>query len=439
MVLPVSSSPAAVPVQGRSYTKPIIVLLGLAAIAALLLYVARSLRGRTTILPDPATLLNQGIGFLKEERFDEAVGKFTSALGCNPADPLLKAQTLFRRGIAYASLSKYEKALDDLTKALEGSFQNQELRAYLFKVRGDVYFAQDEFVMALENYKQGLACDLPLGFEVEFLVTRTDVYLRQKEFALALAATTEVLAIDSLDPAIRGAVYLQRGNAQMGLGDYKEAIENFNTALQSIPHDVPSVMVLYQRAFAHTALEEFELAIDDLTMALEIPQDKKSQAELFYLRGCARSSLQRYQKAIEDFNAACSLLDHPLFYIRIERALAYIGNDTPDLAIEDMTQALGLESSSENQVIILLVLGRAYAKQNNSVKAIENYTAGLKLDPVDQDKKAELLYFRGIARQLQNQLEKARVDWQAALNCEPSDENLKKAIEARLAVIPAAT
>ncbi len=434
MVLSVSSSPAAVPIQGRSYTKPIIVIIGLAAIAALLLYVAKSLHGRITIL-DPETLINQGKGLLKEEKYAEAVDKFTAALRCNPADRLLKAQILYHRGLAYNSLHEYGKAIDDLTIALKYSFQNQELHARIYRLRGDVYFDQDDLEKTLENYNQGLACKTSREFKVNFLLARIEVYLRQNEFALALDETTALLRIDSLNSTTRGAVCLQRGNAQMGLGDSLEAIKNFNIAIESLPPDISPVYVLSQRAQAYFAQENFDEAIRDLTTALETDLENEGlKAIMVCQRGFAHSHLKHYQEAIEDFNETFKHipLDEPYLYIRIERALCFIENDTSDLAIVDMRHALDHESSAQNQVIILLILGRAYAKQTQYERAVENYTAALELNPTDQDKKSELLYFRGVVKQEQKKLEEAAKDWQAALNCDPSDKNLREAIESKL-------
>ena len=93
-------------------------------------------------------------------------------------------------------------------------------------------------------------------------------------------------------------VWLSRGAAQMALGNYSDAIEDFSRILAK---DTRHERANYFRGVAHVALGEYELGVDDLTSSLKQNNDR-GIAHL--IRGLAYSELGQQSDAILDINSA---------------------------------------------------------------------------------------------------------------------------------------
>ncbi len=100
-------------------------------------------------------------------------------------------------------------------------------------------------------------------------------------------------AIDDYNKAIEldlqdTKTYYNRGNAYRALGEYQKAINDYDKAIALSPH----------RVNAHHALGEYQEAINDYDKAIALdPQD----AGAYYNRGNAYRALGEYQKAINDY------------------------------------------------------------------------------------------------------------------------------------------
>src|SRR4051812_45433364 len=117
MVTRVNPSLPAVVNQSRSYAKPLVAMLALAALAYVLFQVAKSLIGRVQSMRDPGKLHREGSVDFNNKLYDEAIKKFTVALECNP-DKNLRELILTDRAAAYIIKQQYDKAIEDLTGAL---------------------------------------------------------------------------------------------------------------------------------------------------------------------------------------------------------------------------------------------------------------------------------------------------------------------------------
>jgi protein O-mannosyl-transferase len=95
--------------------------------------------------------------------------------------------------------------------------------------------------------------------------------------------------------------YLNRGSAYYGLGNYKQAIEDYGRAIGIKPGYAE---VYYNRGNAYKGLGNYKQAIEDLNRAIEI---KPGYAEAYINRSVDYNDLGNYRQAIEDLNRAIEI------------------------------------------------------------------------------------------------------------------------------------
>ena len=102
------------------------------------------------------------------------------------------------------------------------------------------------------------------------------------------------IAIDK-DPNYAEAYYL-RGLAQKSLGEQEKAIVDFDDAVRLNPNHIEAY---YSRGDAKFSLQQYEEAIIDFDDVVRLSHD---YAKAYYLRGGAKYNLERYEEAIIDFD-----------------------------------------------------------------------------------------------------------------------------------------
>ena len=122
----------------------------------------------------------------------------------------------------------------------------------------------------------------------------------QLEESLDLFTSAEKEGVDLLD------IWMSRGAAEMALGLYDEAKEDFDKLLTKDPD---SERGHYFRGIAHVALGKYKQAIDDLTFSL-IRNNDRGIAHL--ARGIAYANLGEQNDAKLDFNSATAFSDAEL-------------------------------------------------------------------------------------------------------------------------------
>ena len=84
-------------------------------------------------------------------------------------------------------------------------------------------------------------------------------------------------------------------------GNYKEAIVNFNSAIELAPYNPD---YFHNRAECYRLSEQYEKAIEDYNVVLK---SSSGDATDYYKRGICYSRTDSHQQAIDDFNNAIKL------------------------------------------------------------------------------------------------------------------------------------
>ncbi|OQB53031.1 MAG: TPR repeat-containing protein YrrB [Deltaproteobacteria bacterium ADurb.Bin151] len=187
-------------------------------------------------------------------------------------------------------------------------------------------------------------------------------------------------AIEDFNKAIEIKVnyadaYSNRGAAYKGLGNYGQAIEDYNKAIAIKPDEA---MAYSNRGNAYKGLGNYQQAIEDYNRAIEMKPD---EAMAYGNRGVAYKGLGNYRQAIEDYNRAIEI--NPSYVdAYMNRGVAYgiLGNYRQ--AIEDLNKAIEIKP---DEAKAYGNRGNAYAGLGHYRQAIEDYNKAIEIKPDYED------------------------------------------------------
>ncbi len=272
----------------------------------------------------------------------------------------------FQRGLAQEKASDWEAAKKSYSECL----RRNPRHAAAWINRGRLMTAVD-YDQAVRDFTEGIGLD-PTNSRAWF--HRGHVYYHMGKFKESLDDNDK--AID-LDPTF-AAAFNGRGLVFLKLEKVEEAIADFGRAIQAEPD---CVTYYRNRAGAHLSKCHHPEALEDYDKAMKLaPRDAVS----FYQRGGYWSHMKQWQKSLEDYTEALTIKsDFPEAHVNKANVLAQLGKW--DDAIAECTAALDLHPKSRDP------LGKAYLN-------------------------------RGIAWYNKKQYEKAKEDFQRALQADPSGE-----------------
>ena len=201
--------------------------------------------------------------------------------------------------------------------------------------------------------------------------------------------------------------YIEQGVAKAELGQYEEAIADYDAALRLDPDHA---VALANRSLAWSALGRFEEAIADLDAVLRLDSDNIAA---WTHRALAQIRLGRFEEAIADYDAALHL-DPDNTWALNYRGWAKVQLGHYAEAIADYDAALRLDPDN---IWALNQRGRAKAQLGRYAEAIADHDAALRLDPDD----VWTLNYRGQAKAQLGRYAEAIADYDAALRLDPDN------------------
>lgn len=432
MVLRIDSSLPAADNQRQSYVEPFMTMLALAAVAYMFIQVTKSLIGRAA-MRDPGKLHRAGGEDFQNQRYDEAISKFTLALECK-LDLDMRMCILMDRAAIYIIQLQYDKSIEDLTQALECK-PDWNQKASILADRAFAYLASQNSQKALENYDLAVQCQVEDELLAGIYCSRGIVYAQMDEHELALGDFNRALDICS-DPYERASIRHQRGCSYVALKRYEEAIADFTEAVIACSNEQEAVFILEDRAKTQIMMGWLEDAMKDYQLILRYDLDEQQrlrfQASFFFCQGAVYTKNNEYGKAIESYTKVLLCISHPpeaKAHILYLRSHAYGRLKQFDLCETDISEAI---KCGPDKVQLLGARGVARVRLKKYPEAIADLTTATIINPWDEEWKAELLYIRGVAHRENNNSVGARQDWEAALKCTFTKEGLRENIEAAL-------
>jgi len=217
-------------------------------------------------------------------------------------------------------------------------------------------------------------------------------------------------AIEDFNRAIQlfpefAAIYNNRGNVLLGIGAVREAMKDFDRALVLAPGYAAAFS---NRAGAHVKLGQFHQAIADYTKAIAlVPANPAALTG----RGRAHLAAHRPSGAIRDFTRAVTL-DARFSAAYRSRAEAKLVIERHDEAIEDFSRAIAFESRNAD---LYVLRGGAYLEADNAASAIKDFATAIELNP----RNARAHVARGFAYAKADAYDDALNDFSRAIELEP--------------------
>ena len=217
-------------------------------------------------------------------------------------------------------------------------------------------------------------------------------------------------AIDDFNRAIQlypeyAAVYNNRGNVLLGLGAVKEAVKDFDRALVL----APGYAAAYNnRAGAYIKLGQVDRALADYSRSIVLVPNS---AAALNGRGRAHLAANRPHGAIRDFTRAVSL-DARLGAAYRSRAEAKMAIERHEEAIEDYSRAIAFEPRNGE---IYALRGWAYMEADNPASGVKDFAKAIELTP----NVAAFYAARGFAYAKAEAYEDALNDFARAIELEP--------------------
>src|SRR6266702_6218466 len=200
-----------------------------------------------------------------------------------------------------------------------------------------------------------------------------------KELLLALKLSTEsvtrsVVASqpdEALTPQKTKAQWMKKGNTHYDTKQYKEAIVNYDRAVQL---DQNYAIAYNQRGNAYYYLKEYQKAIADYNRAIELDP---TMVVAYNSRGNVYYALKEYQKAIVDYNRGIQL-DPNYAAVYNSRGNAYYYLKEYQKAIADYNRTIQLDPDLP---IAYNGRGNVYYALKEYQQAIADYNRAIQLDP----------------------------------------------------------
>lgn len=274
----------------------------------------------------------------------------------------------------------YQLAIDEITQAI----RQKPKRSRSYNSRGWIKYLFGEF-------------------EIEYGTPSK----AQKLFKDAIVDADEALKLELIKEKLRSAYYHTRGAARDSLGEYSEAIEDFNESIRLNPK---KALLYRDRGLTKDTLKQYEDALKDFQKAIDL---KSNDAITYYHRAVTKNRIEHYNKAIEDLNTAIQLdkTNADAFY---QRGFAKEMLGQQDKANTDYKEVLKINPNEPSKSH---KLGIAKCKIRQYEQAIHYFDKSIKLDP----KFYKGYLCRGCMKQTLGQNQDAIKDFDIVLKSNPKN------------------
>jgi tetratricopeptide (TPR) repeat protein len=308
------------------------------------------------LYPDAWFLLGQC--YRRRDQFRKSIRFYKKALKQTPTN----AEFLYHKALAYEEWGKLKKAVKTYgeTTAVDPNY------TLAWKRLGAIFFVAGDFRTAIDNYTR--------------------------------AVDSNPLDEDN---------FLQRGNAQLALGNNSEAIHDFDLTLAL---DAENADAYFNRASARFASGDPYDAVKDFSMVID---RRPEERDAWLNRGISLLALELYPQALSDFREALRL-DSAFADTWWNIAYLQLELDSIEPARTAIYQATRL---SPGDAEAWLLQGRIEFGQRNYDAAIKAYDRCLGLDP----RYAEAYLNRGEAKRVKGDEKAACKDWKKVLKYDAVD------------------
>lgn len=246
------------------------------------------------LMPDSALFYYaRGEAYEKSDNYASAIADYEKALSMDHGDLDKQPPVYFNIGTTYLNWGKNAEAIKYFDKALKLDRRYAQAMVH----RGVAYHNIGKFDLAKTDFDAVLALDAKNALAYRF---RANVYGAANDFGKVVADLNKCLELDPKKYTQDPAVFHNRGEAYHKLGKLKEALEDFDRALNLNPR---YVFALVNRGNTYVDLRKYDLAFKDYHMAVEYEATNDFplfwRGVLYYSTGKLAPSLEDLMKVVE--------------------------------------------------------------------------------------------------------------------------------------------
>jgi tetratricopeptide (TPR) repeat protein len=227
---------------------------------------------------------------------------------------------------------QHELAIDDLS-TLARHYPNS---CDVYKWRGGIYRKGNQLDKALQDH------NMVLGLEVsaQALINRGWCYFLREEYSLAVADYTNAISIEPSYSAYtnRGEAYSEMAHHDLATVDYQRVIALVDQTLSQSPAESSMQILLCSRGVAYLGLGRYREALDDLDRAIEV---RPKWYDTYQYRGRVHMLLGHPDLAIADYSQ-CVAINPLCFNAMYLRGVAHQATGNHSCAISDFANAFQL-------------------------------------------------------------------------------------------------
>jgi len=198
---------------------------------------------------------------------------------------------------------------------------------------------------------------------------------------------------------------IDRGRDNMSNKKFREAIENFTSAIAIDPQ---SFQAYGARGRAYFFLKKYKMAIDDFSKAIEI---NPNFVWAYCLRGQVKMEMRKFDESLADLNKAIEI--NPRYsYAYCFRGIAEMETKKYDESMADLSKAIQLDAK-----LVAAYNNRGFLeiKLKKPDDAVTDLSKAIEINP----KFAPAYCNRGLAKLKQDKLDEAKADIAMALELNP--------------------
>ncbi|OPH10107.1 tetratricopeptide repeat protein [Cylindrospermopsis raciborskii] len=216
----------------------------------------------------------------------------------------------YKLGLAYYQLGDYDMAISNYNQVINANVNHSNA----YNKRGLAHYKSRNYHSAIEDFSQAISINPELAINYK---NRAEARYLIGDYQGAIEDYSQVLSIhpDLLDqPILVGdigelfnikchdeVIYKNRADHLYQLGEYEEAVENYN---QAIALNINYVDAYYQRGKIYFNRGIYEAAVDDFSMVIKT---QPNYGDAYYYRGNCWLIMGNKQTASGDFKKAADI------------------------------------------------------------------------------------------------------------------------------------
>lgn len=297
-----------------------------------------------------------------------AIDNYTKAININKLNKIKLAVLLDKRAQVENDLELYKKAIEDESAAI---LANPNFGDAYWN-RGIAYNKNGDHQLAINDYTKAMLFNKNDKEDLSTLYDNCGINERKlKNYKKAIDDHTQAILLNSKN----GDAYWHRGIAYNNNHEYQKAIDDYTTAMFYNQENVEDLATLYKnRAVNKRLLKQYKDAINDFNTALQL---SPANGGVYWDRGLTYQYNSDYQLAINDFNSAISYYQND----KNNQAILYNNMAINAAALRQLLKALdyvskAIELNPQNGYFYWS-RGNIYSQEGECKLAIDDFTKSM--------------------------------------------------------------